>query len=145
MKNSALTLFLYLSLFTACNTYAGNNTLLSDYPANGSYGQVTITNPPNTTTAPACTQGLLFMDPVTKAMEICTANGAVPVPYPETCFNRFSSNSGILTGNNCPTGYIQAPADTSGQFQTDSSHTVYYIVCCATGITTNSNPTVLPS
>jgi hypothetical protein len=149
MKILALTLFLYFSLFTSHIIYAGNTTMVSNYPApSGSYNKVVIT--PQAGPAPTnvdCTvpsnAGLLFLYTDTssgkQSLEICANNGnPIVVPYPETCFNRFCSCPGpycvgsSCTFNGCPTGYTQATSIVDN-FTTSSTPTVtvYSTVCCS--------------
>jgi hypothetical protein len=153
MKTLVLTLFFYFSLFTAYDIYAGNSTMIANYPApNGSYNNVVLNTQltTNIDCSIASNAGLLFMNSTLNALEICVNGQTVPVPYPETCFNRFCSTGGspacpagnFSTGSNCPVGFTQATVN--GQllvdpFITSASFTVYSTLCC------NSSTTVLPS
>jgi hypothetical protein len=151
MKNLALTLFVYLFLIAPSDIYAGNSTLIANYPApKVSYNNVTL-NTQSTTNIDcsiASNAGLLFMDPTLNTLERCANGQTVPVPYPENCFNRFCSCSGpscsalctatnnFSTGSVCPAGYIQATTNNGltpmvDSFQTTANHTVYSTVCCS--------------
>ncbi len=166
MKIFIFALFLYFSILATCGIYAGNNTLLSSYPApNGSYNKVTLQN---LSVNPDCTQasnaGQLFIDTSTNTLQMCTKDGTnKPVPYNETCFNRFCSctaggcssascNASGFTGSPCPAGYVQGKYTTGGvvkpindPFTTSAGYTVYSTVCCNGNGTPNGNSTVLPT
>ncbi len=170
MKKFLFTLFLYFLSFAATAVYAGNNNLTVNFPApSGSYNKLVLQNLKETDTTlcqgGASSAGMLFYNQPTQSLEMCTGDGTgAPVPYPETCFNRFCScdvggcdtvctntnnfNYGIkvtaaLNNNPCPVPYFQATSNgnyaVTDNFSPDSNIQVYSTVCC------NNNSTVLPS
>jgi len=105
-----------LTFLAAYVSYAGNNTIITNYPApSGSYNKVSLQNlqgplpdckdPKNT--------GMLFMsaNDVSGTLEMCVNGSTKAVPYPEACFNQFC-NPGDPSGcpKDCPTGFEQASA-----------------------------------
>lgn len=140
--------FLYFSIFANCDLYAGNTTLIANYPATlGSYNKIMLSAQanPNITCSNASNAGLLFINSTTNTLEVCANGQSTPVPYPETCFNQFCSSTTATpcSFNGCPQGYSQATYN-GGQpmvdsFQTAPSNFVYSTVCCSTG------STILPS
>jgi hypothetical protein len=151
MKTLVIGLFLYFLLATTCTLYAGNSSMLVNYPApSGAYNKIVLQNSKGD---PSCTipsnAGILFMSTVTNSLEICTSDGtAKPVLYPETCFNRFLSCTNgpttpvpvtwICTNTaSCPTGYLPSTTTTnvSSSFQPDPANSknlwVNSYVCCS--------------
>jgi hypothetical protein len=104
MKIIAFTLFLYFSIFAPCNTFAGNNSLTASYPTpSGSYNALVLGTQTGSASCASGNSGMLLSDPSTGALELCTNSGSTtPVPYGETCFNRFCSC--CTSGASCPGG-----------------------------------------
>jgi hypothetical protein len=148
MKILVLSLFLYFSIFSACVIYAGNDSLIANYPSpSASYNKIVINT--QTATPVGCSSsnvGLLFMhtDPFTAAqtLQLCAnLNGtATLIPFGTACFNRYCTNGGtpvgtapnqdpttscpvgssnFSVGNNCPSGFTQATTG-GGADQVDS-------------------------
>jgi len=160
MKTLGFILFFYFSFFSACNIYAGNNTITANYPAPaGSYNKIILQNLQGVDpTCSASNAGLLFMHTDAsgnQSLEMCTSDGITKaVPYPETCFSRFCSwkdkNGSPAQGdypwcvlNACPNGYTWIPTQQSPSLYEDvmttyyDGSTYYYhvlsAVCCSCG------------
>src|SRR5665213_33382 len=100
--------FLYFTIWIATGVYAGNTTLVSNYPApSGSYNKIVIQSLATNPTCSSTNKGLIFIDNVSKTLQLCANGQATPVPSGESCFNRFS-NAGASA---CPAGY-SAPTTT---------------------------------
>jgi len=120
MKTSSFILILSLSLFATGVVYAGNSSVLANYPApSGSYNKMVLQKPVESAAvidSSFCQNpnnaGMLYM-------EMCANGSAKPIPYPETCFNRFyswsdnnpSSAETVPMANYtaCPAGYSFPP------------------------------------
>jgi len=166
MKTLVLALFLYLSIFSTCTIYAGNENLTASYPASGGYYNKIVLQ--NLAKAPDCSNsnnaGILYMDPTLHSLEMCVSGSTSPVPYPENCFNRFCSwtdtNSTDATKvqwcqlNGCPRGYswslVQGPPSgasvdedvitTSYDPGTGNYYHLQSALCCSTGSTVLNPP-----
>lgn len=119
MKTFVFTLFLNLALFAACNIYAANTTLNTQFPASvGYYNQIVLQN---LQAQPDCTQavntGVVFMDFTLNQFVICSGGQTVPIPYPETCFNRFCSNGSTTTCPDPDKNFNQGLAFNNGNYQ----------------------------
>jgi len=148
MKIFVFTLFLYFSFFAACGIYAGNSTLISNYPApSGAYNKVVIqTQSTVDCSTTSNNAGLLFFNTATNTLQLCAkVNGqTVAILAGETCFNRFCSSGPSCfdpAATACPSGYTQAKNNGPAlidNFTTASGYTVYSTVCC------NTNSSVHP-
>ena len=159
MKTLVLRSFLCFSIFTACAAYAGDSSMVVNYPApSGSYNKIVLQNSngdPNCA-APGpegvgySNAGILFMhnNGGTQTLEICTNDGtATPVPYPETCFNRFCSCLAATPSvpctcafTSCPTGYSQAHSMVDS-FTPDGGTTYVNSTICCSQPNINGTPT----
>ena len=147
MKTFVFILFLCFCLWAGHDSYATNNILTANYPAtNGTYNKIVLENfkgsPPDCSSQN--NQGMLFMDTSSNpnTLKICANGQSAPVPYPETCFNRFV-NATAANPNavpTCPAPYAQANLGTPyDSFTTDpgpggpsagGAYIVNSIVCC---------------
>lgn len=158
MKILNLTLFLYFSLFAACDTYAANTSLISNYPApSGSYNQIVITPQTGATgTAFTCASqsdvGQLFYNTTTNILQLCADVGTAPgtptmiASSNQTCFNRFccagtncnticSTTANLTNATTCPAGYIKSPiVDNFSNTIGANTYTVYTTACCSSTV-----------
>jgi hypothetical protein len=139
-----VTVFLSFFIFSNSIIFAATNQLNSNYPAqSGSYNKLVInTQPGSIDCSLSSNNGLLFMYTdafQNQSLETC-ANGAIkPIPYPQTCFNRYSSTD---TFNGCPNGYAMAQPGGVPIHDSFSSggYTIHSIVCCNNGNGSVVNP-----
>ena len=130
MKTFVLTVSLSFFLLPVYGIYAGSNSLVSNYPAtSGSYNRI-ILQSPGSVSCNSSSEGMLFLDPLTNTLQLCTNGNATVVPYPETCFNRFWSNGAASPPNGCPAGYTQA-ASVVDTFNVAGGFAVKSTVCCS--------------
>ena len=164
MKIMGFTLFLLLGAFAACDLFAGQNTLVVNYPApQGNYNKVVLQNIQSN---PVCSQnnaGMLYYNQTTNSLEMCSSVTGVAqrIPYPEVCFNQYCSwispANNNCTPNRCPYGYSWAQQGGSAiadSFITDNTSNppnVYHVksmICCScnssTCLKTDGGSTVSP-
>jgi hypothetical protein len=132
MKTLMLTLLVFLMVTSGSK--AANTTFNMNYPATGTYKQINFQNLKEANPTSLCTsnnQGLLFYNPLTNALEMCSSvNGAVVnIPYNQTCFNRFSTSNTFTCPKINNIQYIQG--DFTDSFITAAGTTVYSTVCCS--------------
>ena len=148
MKKILPILFFSFFILSAGDSYAGQLTLTTYYPApTGAYNKVQLTN---TGYPSACTAGLLFKDPNTGSLKVCDTNGSIAcnpatpcVPpniaccdvFPTQCYNLFCSGAtlGSCSIPACATGYsslLIGGAPLKDNFQVDTNSFVTSQVCC---------------
>ena len=145
MKKVSSILFLVFLLLMAGHTYAGQNSITTNYPAPiGYYTKVQLKTQAN----PDCTQssnsGMVFMDTASGTLEMCMpGQPGYAATFRQECFNRFCSSTGAGTDNcgfwtgtpsPCPTGFTQMTLPGSihnvDTFQPTPGTYVDSIACC---------------
>jgi hypothetical protein len=141
MRKIIYTFFLSIFILPPCLVYAGNSSIVANYPApSGTYNKVVLQG---LYTTPDCTAqasgayinaGLLYMYTDSngyQTLAMCNKDGTgTRVDYPETCFNRFwNSPQNPSTPNGCPKGY--SSTSTTNTLTADSNTVIKVTVCCS--------------